>query len=354
MDIGPTRRAVLRIGSGALAASLAGCSGPLGGGATEPRTATVTPAPLPTVDADAAPVPPVGAVVAFGPLELVITDVVRSARATVLGGEEVYTVGDDEFLAVETVLRNRSDRYLAVAVDRYDVAHETGIEESIVRFSELASSGSEGLAFAPGERRRVRLHYAIPPETADARLRGTMRVRLLPDESIAVATLEVDLTATAAEPGTLDGSLSAPVHGVGDRVDASGLAVAVREVAVPVELSNWTPPPGFEYLAVNLAVENDAEPSAPLVVGLGRFGGMSLADTEGTEFAEDRWFDGTLAGGAYYDDATAIPPGETNEGTMVVAVPVDAAPLYLFWTPPTALWRAGSGVAVNRYVWRLR
>ena len=354
MDTGPTRRAVLRLGSGALVTGLAGCSGPLGGAGRDRRTATVTPAPLPTVDADAAPVPPVGAVVAFGPLELLVTDVVRSDRAAVLGGEDVYTVGDDEFLAVETVLRNRSDRYLAVAVDRYDVAHETGFAESIQRFATLASSGSEGLAFAPGERRRVRLHYAIPPETVDTRLLGTVRVRSLPDESVAIATLEVDLTATAAEPGRLEGGLSTPVHGVGDRVDASGLSVAVREVAVPVELSNWTPPPGFEHLAVNLAVENDAELSAPLVVGLGRFGGMSLADTEGTEFAEDRWFDGTLAGGTYYDDATAIRPGETNEGTMVVAVPVDAAPLYLFWTPPTVLGRAGSVVAVNRYVWRLR
>jgi hypothetical protein len=354
MDTGPTRRAILRLGGGALVTGLAGCSGPFRGSGPDRRTDTVTPAPLPTVDADAARVLPVGAVVGFGPLELVITDVVRSARAAVLGGEEVYTAGDDEFLAVETVLRNRSDRYLAVAVDRYEVAHETGIAESIVRFTELASSGSEGLAFAPGERRRVRLHYAIPPETVDARLHGAVRVRSLPDESVAAASLEVDLTARAAEPGTLDGPLSAPVHGVGDRVDASGLSVAVREIAVPVELSNWTPPSGFEHLAVNLAVENDAEPPAPRVVGLGRFGGISLADTEGAEFAEDRWFDGTLAGGAYYDDAPAIPPGETNEGTKVVAVPVDAAPLYLFWAPPVALWAVGTGVAINRFVWRLR
>ena len=204
MDTGPTRRAVLRLGSWALAAgfvvALAGCSGPFGDAEPDRWTATVTPAPLPTVDADATRIPPVGALAAFDPLELVITDVVRSERATVLGGEEVYTVGDDEFIAVE----------------------------------------------------------------------------------------------------------------------------------------------------------NDAEPSAPLVVGLGRFGGMSLADTERTEFAEDRWFDGTLAGGAYYDDATAIPPGEINEGTMVIVVPVDAAPLYLLWTSPTVLWRAGSGVSVNRYARRLR
>lgn len=353
MDTGPTRRAVLRFGSGALATGLAGCSGPLGDSDPDRRTATVTPAPLPTVDTDATRVPPVGTVTAFGPLELLVTDVVRSARATVLG-TEVRVVDDDEFLAVGTVLRNRSDRYLAVAVARYDVAHEAGFAESIEPFAGIAPSGSEGLAFAPGERRRVRLHYKIPPETIDARLRGAVRIRSLPDEAVAVASLEVDLTARAAEPGRLEGGLSAPIRGVDDRVEASGLAVAVRDVAAPVELPNWTPSPGFEYLAVNLSVENDAEPPAPVVVGLGRFGGMSLADPEGTEFTEDRWFDGTLAGGTYYDDATAIPTGGTNEGTAVVAVPVDAAPLYLFWTPPIALWRAGSDVAVNRYVWRLR
>jgi hypothetical protein len=337
----------------AIATGLAGCSGPLGDAEPDRRTATVTPAPLPTVDADATRVPPVGTVTAFGPLELLVTDVVRSTRATVLG-TEVRVVDDDEFLAVGTVLRNRSDRYLAVAVDRYDVAHETGFAESIEPFAGITSSDSEGLAFAPGERRGVRLHYKIPPETVDARLRGAVRVRSLPDESVAVATLEIDLTAMVTEPGRLDGGLSAPVHGVGDRVEASGLAVAVRDVAVPVELSNWTPPPGFEHLAANVSVENGAEPTAPVVVGLGRFGGMSLADPEGAEFTQDRWFDGTLAGGTYYDDSTAIPTGGTNEGTLVVAVPVDAVPLYLFWTPPTALWRAGSNVAVNRYVWRLR
>ena len=172
MDTGPTRRAVLRLGSWALAAgsvgALAGCSGPFGNANPDRRTATATPAPLPTVDADAAPVPPVGAVVASGLLELVIMDVVRSERASVFGRGEIYVVGDDEFLMVETVLRNRSDRYLAVAVDRYDVAHETGIAEPIQRFSELASSGSEGLPFVPGERRRVRLLYTIPPGTAEA------------------------------------------------------------------------------------------------------------------------------------------------------------------------------------------
>ncbi|MEF8841381.1 MAG: hypothetical protein V5A62_07100 [Haloarculaceae archaeon] len=179
-------------------------------------------------------------------------------------GTEIRVVDDDEFLAVGTVLRNRSDRYLTVAVDRYDVAHEAGVAGSIEPFAGIAASSSEGLAFAPGERQRVRLHDKIPPETTGARLRGAVRVRSLPDEVL----------------------------------------------AVPVELSNWTPSPGFEHRAVNLSVENGAEPAAPVVVGRGRFGGMSLADPEGTEFVEDRWFDGTLAGGTYYDDATAIPPGE--------------------------------------------
>jgi hypothetical protein len=236
----------------------------------------------------------------------------------------------------------------------YDVAHWTGVVEPIEPFAGPASSGFAGLAFAPGERPRVRLNYKILPGTADARLRGAVRVRSLPDDAVAVATVEVDPAATAAEPASLEGSLSAPVHGVCDRVEASGLAVAVHAVEYPVELSNRMPPPGFEHLAVNPSVENDTEPPGPVVVGPGRFGGMALVDPAGAEFVEDRRFDGTLAGGAYYEDSTAVLPGGINDGTAVVAVPIDATPLRLFWTPPAALWRAGSGVAVNRYVWRPR
>lgn len=353
-DTGSTRRAILRSGSACLVAGLAGCSGLFGGEVGgKRRTATVTPAPLPTVDADAVRLPPIGAVTGFGPLELLVKEVVRSTRAHVLG-TEVRVIDDDEFLAVETAVRNTSDRYLAVDVDRYDVAHETGVVESIEPFAGLTSSSLGGWAFAPGERRRVRLHYKIPPEATDVRLRGAVRIRSLPDEAVAVASLEIDLTSRAADPGRLDGSLSAPLHEVGERVDASGLAVAVRAVEAGVEIPNWTPPPGFEHFALVLSVTNGATPRAPMVVGLGRFGGMALADADGTEFTEDVWFDGTLAGEPYFDDSTAVVPGGTNEGTAVVAVPRDAVPLYLFWTPPTVLWQAGTGVAVNRFVWRLR
>jgi hypothetical protein len=158
----------------------------------------------------------------------------------------------------------------------------------------------------------------------------------------------------AAAPGRLDGSLSAPLHGVGDGVDASGLSVVVRAVESSVEVPNWTPPPGFEHVAFNLAVRNEAEPPAPVVVALGRFGGLTLADGDGHEFGERVWFDGTVAGGRHYEGSTAVLPGGTNEGTVLAVVPTDAVPLYLFWTPPSTYWRAGTGVAVNRFVWRLR
>lgn len=312
----------------------------------------MTPAPLPTVDADTVRPPPIGAVVGFGSLELLVAGVERSERATVLG-TEIRPV-DDEFLAVETLFRNASDRYLAVDVDRYDAVHETGLVEPIEPFAGLASASFGGWAFAPGERRRVRLHYKIPPEAADVRLRGSVRVRSLPDETAAVASLEIDLTSVAADPASLDGSLSAPVRGIGEGVDASGLAVTVRDVAVPVEVPNWTPPPGREHLALSLSVSNGVEPGRPIVVALGRFGGLALADSRGTEFTEGIRFEGTLAGERRYEESTALAPGETREGMLAVAVPTGAAPLSLFWTPPVALWDAGTGVTVNRYVWRLR
>lgn len=346
----PTRRAVLRSGSAGLVAGLAGCSAPFVDG-TRPTT-TVTPAPLPTVDAGSAWTPPVGAVVEFGPLSLLVTSALWSERATVLG-TEIRVVDDDEFLAVETLFRNASDRYLAVDVGRYDVVHEEGTAEPIEPFAGVASTSFGGWAFAPGERRRVRLHYKLPPETDDVRLRGSVRVRSLPDDVVAVASLEVDLTSVAVERASLGGSLSARVYEVGEQVDAQGLAVAVRDVAVPVEVPNWTPPPGFEHLALSLSVTNGVEPGRPVVVALGRFGGLTVADPRGTEFTEDVWFDGTLAGERRYD-STGVPPGETHKGVLAVVVPVDTVPLYLFFTPPVTLWEAGTGVAVNRFVWRLR
>ena len=313
----------------------------------------MTPAPLPTVDADRSRLPPVGAVVEFGPLELLVESVERSDRATVLG-TEIRLVDDDEFLAVETLFLNTSDRYLAVDVDRYDVAHGTGVAEPIEPFAGLAASSFGGWAFAPGERRRVRLHYKIPPRAADARLRGSVRIRSLPDEAAAVAALEIDLTSVTADPTGLEGSLSAPVREVGEGTAASGLSVTVRDVAVPVAVPNWTPPPGREHLALSLSVTNEIEPGRPIVVALGRFGGLALADPRGTAFTEEVRFDGTLADERRYDGSSALLPGETREGVLAIPVPVEAPPLYLFWTPPVALWEVGTGVAINRFVWRLR
>lgn len=352
--VGLRRRTVLRLGGAGLVAGLAGCADLLGGaGGGDSRTATLTPAPLPTVDAAAAQVPPVGAVTGVGPLRLVVTGVERSRNARVLG-TELRALGDDEILGLSTAFENAGDRYLAVDVDRYDVVHDDGFAESIEPFAGLRSSSVGGWAFAPGERRRVELHYQLPPGVPGAELRVAMRLRALPDESVAVGSARVDLTSVAASPGQLGGSLSAPLHGVGDGVDAAGLSVAVRAVESSVEVPNWTPPPGFEHLGFNLSVRNEVEPPAPVVVALGRFGGMTLADDDGHEFTERVWFDGTVAGGRHYEGSTAVLPGGTNEGTVLAVVPTDAVPLYLFWTPPSAYWWAGSGVAVNRFVWRLR
>lgn len=350
MDGGASRRCVL-LGVAGVTGLLVGCSG-FGG----PRVATetVTPVPLPTADIDPTSIAAVGSRVAVGPLAMVVTAVERSERAAILG-REVDPGPENQFLSVSVALLNTSDRYVALVVDRFDVAASGGFYDPVEPFDAFTAPGFGGWAFAPGERRTVRLHYAVPARTQGVELRGGVRVRSLPSDTFEpVAPLVVDLASTVSRPVRLRESFRAPVHDPGEAVDASGLVVRVREVEAPVDLPNWDPAEGHEHLAIGLMVTNGTEVPTAVVVAVGGFGGLAVADAQGTEFTTTRWFPGEIVGGTYYDEGRALETGETSAGTTVVEVPVDRERLYLLWTPPAALWRVGTGAETNRYVWQVR
>lgn len=243
---------------------------------------------------------------------------------------------------------------MALSIDQFEVAVSGGIARPIEPFVERASTDRGGWPFAPGEVRTVTLHYHVPAGTSAAQLHGKMRVRTLPEDPSGVVSVLTDLTSKTATPATLDQSLSGPIHAVGERVEAAGLTVHVGNATAPVEVPNLTPATGSEFLAVNLSVTNDGTLLYPVVIGVGGNEGLVLGDDEGAEFTDTVWFDGRIAGGRYYDSSVALTSGETNEGTVVVEVPVDATPLYSLWTPPVGGWDIGSGVAVNRFIWQLR
>jgi hypothetical protein len=353
MEAGVSRRRIL-LGAAGVAgvATLTGCSGnggPLGGA----DTPTFTPVPLPDADVDPTSIAAVGSRVPVGPLAMVVMGVEVTGRTVVLGGE-IDPGPDNQFLVVRAAFRNATDHYVALVVDRFDVAASGGFFDSVQPFDTFASPSFGGWPFAPGERRTVTLHYAVPEHSLGVELRGALRVRSLPEVTFAnVPPVVVDLEATASDPTRLHGAVTAPVHDAGDRVTATDLTVHLRRVVPGVDLDAWDPTEGHEFLAFNFAVTN-AEGATPAAVGVGRFGGMAVADDRGVEYTRTLWFPGTVAGGTYYDDGPAVVAGETRVGTTIVEVPTATAPLYLFWTPPANRWRAGTGVAVNRYVWRVR
>lgn len=348
----PVPRREFLLGAAVLAGGLAGCSG--FGGPTRDRTDTLTPIPLPDADVDPTSIAAVGSRLSLGPLAMVVSGVERSARAVILG-REVDPGPENRFLVLDVAFLNTSDQYVALVVDRFDVAASGGFYDPVEPFDAFTAPAFGGWAFAPGERRTVRLHYAVPAQTPGIELRGSVRVRTLPSDTFEpVAPVAVDLASTVSRPVRLRESFRAPVHDPGEAVNASGLVVRVRRVDAPVDLPNWDPPDGHEHLAIGLTVTNGTDWPNGFVVAVGGFGGMAVADTRGSEFTTTRWFPGELAGGTYYDEGRALAAGETNAGTTVVEVPVDRRRLYLLWTPPAALWRVGTGAETNRYVWRVR
>lgn len=351
MDSEMPRRRVL-LGAVGLAGALAGCSAlsddPPGG-----ETDTVTPAPVPEADVDPTSIEAVGSLVGVGPLSMVVTGVDRTDRATILG-REVDPGSDRELLVLDVSFKNASNEYVAAVVDRFDVATTGGYYESIEPFAAFTTTPFGGWTIMPGELRRVRLHYPIPRGSERVELHVGMRIRLLPDEFEVEPPIVVDLTSSVSSPMILRQTLRVPIHDLGRTVTTRGLTVDVLRVTAPVDLRNWDPPAGHEHLGVTLAVRGGSDLGRPVVVGVGGFGGMTLADDRGREFTTTRWFPGTVGGSAYYDPARAIGPGETNEGTTVVEVPTDLSPLYLVWTPPAELWAPETGEPVNRHVWRLR
>ncbi|WP_255195186.1 hypothetical protein [Halorarius litoreus] len=352
MDRQVPRRAFL-VGTTALAGGLAGCSA-FGSGANRGGTDTVTPVPLPDADVDPTSIAAVGSRVHLGPLAMAVTGVERTERAVILG-REVDPGHENQFLVLDVAFKNASDRYAALVVDRFDVAASGGFYDPVEPFDAFTAPAFGGLAFAPGERRPVRLHYAVPVRTIGVELRGRVRVRSLPDDAFeSPPPVVVDLDSSVSAPTRLQQSLRVPVHEPGDTVDAAGLLVRVRRVEAAVDLPNWDPSEGHEHLAIGLAVENGTDWPNAVVVAIGGFGGLAVADARGREFTTTRWFPGEIAGGTYYDEARALAAGESNAGTTVVEVPTDREPLYLTWTPPAALWRVGTGAETNRYVWRLR
>lgn len=350
MNRSVSRRAVL-LGAAGATGLLAGCAG-FGNTDDGDDTPSLTPVPLPEADVDPTSIAAVGSHVPVGSLAMVVTGVETVERAVILG-REVDPGPDEVFRVVTVAFRNVSERYLALVVDRFDVAASGGYYDAVEPFDAFTAPAFGGWPFAPGERRTVRLHYAVPARTRGVELRGAFRLRTLPDETFErVPVVVVDLDSEASEPARLGGALTAPVHAPGDDVTAAGIRVHVQQVTSGVELSTWDPRTGHEFLGVNLAVENAG--SGPVVVGVGTFGGLSVADARGVEYTTTRWFPGTVAGGHYYDAGRAVEPGETNTGTTVVEVPTGSQSLYLLWTPPANRWQAGTGVAVNRYVWQVR
>lgn len=347
-----TRRAILRLGGAGTIGALAGCAGIFGKSA-DSETPTLSPAPLPEEDPESPMVAAVGEVVDLGDVSMVVERVERLQQADIFGFE-VRSQPGKELLALSGSFKNTSDRYVVLRIDQFEVAVGGGIARPIEPFVERVSPDRGGWPFAPGEVRPVMLHYHVPAGTRTAQLHGKMRVRTLPDDPSGVVSVLTDLTSKTAAPALLDQSLSGPIHAVGEPVEATGLTVHVGNVTAPVEVPNLTPATGAEFLAVNLSVTNDGTLLYPVVIGVGGNGGLIVADDEGNEFTDTVWFDGRIAGGRYYDSSVALTSGETNEGTVVDEVPVDATPLYLLWTPPVAGWEIGSGVAVNRFIWQVR
>lgn len=347
-----TRRAILRLGGAGTVGALAGCAGVFGN-SEDGGTPTLSPAPLPEEASESPTEGAVGDVVDLGAVSMVVERVERLQQADIFGFE-VRSHPGKELLALSGSFKNTSDRYVALRIDQFEVAVSGGIARPIEPFVERASPDRGGWPFAPGEVRPVTLHYHVPAGTSVAQLHGKMRVRTLPDDPSGVVSVLTDLTSKTASPATFDQSLSGPVHAVGEPVEATGLTVHVGTVTARAEVPTWTPPTGSEFLAANLSVANDGTLLYPVVVGVGGNGGLVLADDEGNEFTDTVWFDGRIAGGRYYDSSVALTSGETNGGTVVVEVPVDATPLYLLWTPPVDGWDIGSGVAVNRFIWQLR
>lgn len=329
--------------------ALAGCFG-----RRDPEgTPTVSPAPLPAVGDGS--VVGVGEAVSVGPLAIVVTDAERHEAAVVLGGE--FDPGPDREVVVVTVaFVNSGDRYLSVAVDRFDVRVGAASYDPIEPFVAFHTDTRGGLAFAPGERRAVELHYAVPRGRDGATLETALRVRALPAGWFEPAErVSVDLgDGGSVDLAPLTASLAAPIHGAGDAVTAGPLAVAVRRVVPGVDLPNWDPPPGRVFLAVNLRVTNADERAGPFFVGFQGFGGLSVVDDAGTAHTRTRWFAGEVAGGRYFDGSRAVAHGIPSEGTTVVEVPDGDGRLYLLWTPPVELWGTATDAAVNRYVWRVR
>jgi hypothetical protein len=295
----------------------------------------------------------VGSLVRLGPVGLTVSEVARQANAPIFGGS-VFPPTGFELLVLDIGLRNASERYVALVVDGVEVAIPGRLVDPIGLFRTTAGPSRGGLAFLPGEYYALRLHYSVPVDVDTAQLRVTTRVRALPDAVFeAVGPVTVDLDARTGTPVTFRQALSAPVLSVGETADHRGLSVHVEDVREAVDLPLHDPRPGGEHVAVGLSVTNEAG-AGPVLAGVGGFGGMALGDDDGGRFADRVWFGGEVAGRPNYDDASPIGPGETEAGTVVVEVPEGRAPLYLFWTPPAAHWLPDSGVATNRYVWRLR
>lgn len=366
-----TRREAVLLGTAGLAGLLAGCSGTTGGGVDPDTAPTDTASPEEgdtdggTGGGDGGDTTPastaVGGPTDIGGFEVGVATVERLERVP-FGAFGLAADQGNEFLAVDLLLKNVSDAYTSMVVELFGVVQGEGSYGTFEPFADILNPQTGGAAFAPGELRRVRLHFEVPAGGDDARLRMVLGLRRLPGATFErLRPLEVDLESTVASPVELTQSFSDPLGSFGATVAHRGLELTIDDPVFGVEVPNESPAEGNEFLALPVSVTNGSDIPNPVLVDITALGGLSVLDDLGNVYRGRVEFSGELAGGEMLDTRNGVAPGDAAAGVAVTEVPVGAEPLYLTWTPPARFWarsadgrEADATTEVNKYVWQLR
>ena len=167
------------------------------------------------------------------------------------------------------------------------------------------------------------------------------------EEAFGLESSSVDIESEDDDPVTLEQELTVDIHAVGDTSEYSGIEVTVHDVEEGAEpdAEEAEPGEGHEYVRVDLSVTNGTEEEQTIntthqIQGKDEEGWKYRVDWEASRAPEPEEEndngDEDAEEPARFDEEAAIPPDETREGEILVAVAEGASPLYLtfdfsFW-----------------------